>query len=177
MRGRGHVDLASGAPGQGRLQLVFTETGLGNCAIPIGTEWSFIRLSPRSSPGAELTADPVGGFSPLPPNPEDALAVLDGLWLLERGGHLLRLRSYGTYAIDDMGLLRTDPYDAGTIEVAGTTLILVSVAGSNRCEEGDRLLLRNVGVDEIGSTLRAIVGDDECSHALGTRSTWIRLSP
>lgn len=167
----------AGLPGQGRLQLVFTETGMGNCAIPIGTEWSLIRLSPRTSPGAELTADPVGGFSPLPANPEAALAVLDGLWLLERGGHLLRLRSYGTYAIDDMGLLGTDPYDAGTIEVASTTLTLVSVAGSNRCDEGDRLVLRNVGVDETGSTLRAIVGDDECSHALGARPTWIRLSP
>jgi hypothetical protein len=167
----------AGLPDQGRLQLVFTETGLGDCAIPIGTEWSFIRLSPRSSPGTELTADPVGGFSSLPANPEDALAVLDGLWLLERGGHLLRLRSYGTYAIDDMGLLGTDPYDAGTIEVASTTLILVSVAGSNRCDEGDRLVLRNVGVDEIGSALRAIVGNDECSHALGARPTWIRLSP
>ena len=55
---------------------------------------------------------------------------------LERSGHLLRLRSYGTYAIDDMGLLGTDPYDAGTIEVASTTFILVSVAGSNRCDEG-----------------------------------------
>jgi hypothetical protein len=166
----------AGLPGQGRLQLVFSETGLGTCAIPIGTEWSFIRLSPRSSPGVELTADPVGEFSPLPANPEEALAVLDGLWLLERGGHLLRLRSYGTYAIDDMGLLGTDPYDAGTIEMASTTLILVSVAGSNRCDEGDRLVLRDVGVDEIGGTLRAIVGDDDCSHALGARPTWIRLS-
>jgi hypothetical protein len=167
----------AGLRAEGQLQLVFTETGLGECAIPIGTEWSFIRLSPRSSPGAELTADLVGGFSPLPANPDEALAILDGLWLLEGGGHLLRLRPYGTYAIDDMGLLGTDPYDAGTIEVARKTLTLVSVAGSNRCAQGDRLVLRNVWLDEIGRTLRATVGDDECSHALGARPTWIRLSP
>ena len=109
----------TGVPEDGRLQLVFTETGRGQCAIPIGTEWSFIRLSPKSSAGADLTADPVGRFAPLPADPDEALEVLDGLWLLERGGHLVRLRPYGTYAIDDTGLLGTDPYDAGTIELAG----------------------------------------------------------
>jgi hypothetical protein len=167
----------AGLAGEGELQLVFTDTGLGECAIPIGTEWSFIRLSPRSSPGAELTADPVGRFSPLPANTEEALAALDGLWLLEGGGHLLRMRSYGSYAIDDTGLLGTDPYDAGTIEVTKGTLTLMSVASSNRCAEGDRLVLRNVQLDEIGRTLRAVVAEDECSHALGDRPTWMRISP
>jgi hypothetical protein len=166
----------AGVPEDGRLQLVFTETGRGQCAIPIGTEWSFIRLSPRSSAGADITADPVGGFAPLPANPDEALEVLDGLWLLGSGGHLLRLRPYGTYAIDHMGLLASDPYDAGAIEVAGTTLTLVSVAGSNRCAEGDRLVLRSVRIDEIGRSLRGRVVQDDCSHATGTRPTWIRLS-
>ena len=166
----------TGVPEAGRLQLVFTQTGRGQCAIPIGTEWSFIRLSPRSSAGADLTADPVGGFAPLPANADEALEVLDGLWLLEQGGHLLRLRPYGTYAIDDTGLLGTDPYDAGAIEVAGTTLTLVSGAGSSRCAEGDRLVLRSVQIDEIGRSLRGTVVDDDCSHGIGARPTWIRLS-
>jgi hypothetical protein len=166
----------AGLPGEGRLSLVFTETGLGNGAYPIGTEWSFIRLSPRSSSGAVLRAEPVGELSPLP-DPDEAPAVLDGRWLLERGGHLLRLRSFGTYAIDDMGLLAADPYDAGTIGVTKTTLTLVSVAGSNRCAEGNTLVLQNVRIDEIGRTLQATVANDECSHALGARPTWIRLSP
>jgi hypothetical protein len=167
----------AGVPEDGRLQLVFTETGRGNCAIPIGTEWSFIRLSPKSSAGADVTVDPVGGFASLPANPDEALEALDGLWLLEGGGHLLRLRSYGTYAIDDMGLLGADPYDAGAIEVAGTTLTLVSGAGSNRCAEGDRLVLRNVRLDEIGRTLRGTVVEDGCPHVIGARPTWVRLSP
>lgn len=162
-------------PEDGRLQLIFTETGRGQCAIPIGTEWSFIRLSPRSSAGADLMSDPVGGFGPLPANPDEALGLLDGLWLLERGGHLLRLRPEGTYAIDDMGLLGTDPYDAGAIEVAGTTLTLVSGAGSNRCAEGDRLVLRSVRIDQIGRSLRGTVVDDDCSHGIGARPTWIAL--
>jgi hypothetical protein len=166
----------TGLPEAGRLRLVFTRTGTGQCAIPIGTEWSFIRLSPRSSAGADLTADPVGGFAPLPANADEALEVLDGLWLLERGGHLLRLRPYGTYAIDDAGLLATDPYDAGAIEVAGTTLTLVSAAGSHRCAEGDRLVLRNVQIDDIGRSLRGTVVDDDCSHGIDARPTWIRLS-
>ena len=166
----------SGLLGEGQLQLVFTETGIGECGIPIGTEWSLIRLSPRSSAGAELAAEPAGGFSPLPADPEEALEMLDGLWLLEGGGHLLRLRPYGTYAIDDEGLLATDPYDAGRIEVARNTLTLVSVAGSNRCAEGDRLVLRNVRIDGIGRTLRGIVADDECSHALSAGPTWIRIT-
>lgn len=166
----------AGVPEDGRLQLVFTETGRGQCAIPIGTEWLFIRLSPRSSAGADITADPVGGFAPLPANSDEALEVLDGLWLLESGGHLLRLRPYGTYAIDDVGLLGSDPYDAGAIEVEGTTLILVSGAGSNRCAEGDRLVLRSVRIDEIGRSFRGTVIQDDCSHATGTRPTWIRLS-
>jgi hypothetical protein len=166
----------AGVPEDGQLHLVFTQTGRGNCAIPIGTEWSFIRLSPPSSSGQDLTADPVGRFAPLPANTEEALEALDGLWLLERGGHLLRLRPYGTYAIDDTGLLGADPYDAGTIEVAGSTLTLVSAAGSDRCAEGDRLVLRDVRIDEIGRSLRGVVVDDECSHAIGTRPTWIALS-
>ena len=166
----------TGVPEDGRLQLVFTETGTGSCAIPVGTEWSFIRLSPRSSAGAGLTVDPSGRFAPLPANPDEALEVLDGLWLLERGGHLLRLRPYGTYAMDDMGLLGSDPYDAGEIEVAGSTLTLVSVAGSNRCAAGDRLVLSSVRVDEIGRSLRGRVTRDDCSHHIGVRPTWMRLS-
>ncbi len=166
----------TGVPEDGRLQLVFTRTGRGQCAIPIGTEWSFVRLSPRSPAGADITADPVGGSAPLPANSDEALRVLDGLWLLEGGGHLLRLRPYGTYAIDDMGLLGTDPHDAGAIEVAATTLTLVSGAGSNQCAEGDRLVLRSVRIDEIGRSLRGTVVRDDCTHATGTRATWIRLS-
>ena len=166
----------AGVPEDGRLQLVFTETGQGNCAIPIGTEWSFIRLSPESSAGADLRVDPVGKFAPLPANPDEALEVLDGLWLLERGGHLLRLRPYGTYAIDDTGLLGADPYDAGAIEVAGTTLTLVSGANSNRCAGGDRLVLRDVRIDEIGRSLQGVIVIDDCSHAIGARPTWMRLS-
>ena len=98
------------------------------------------------------------------------------MWLLERGGHLVRLRPYSTYEIDDMGLLGTDPYDAGMIDLARDTLTLVSAAGSNRCAEGDRLVLRGVRVDEIGRSLRGRVVDNDCSHAIGTRPTWIRLS-
>ncbi|MGH2635497.1 MAG: hypothetical protein ACRDHU_05055 [Actinomycetota bacterium] len=121
-------------------------------------------------------ANPIGGFARLPASSDEALEVLDGLWLLGRGGHLLRLRPYGTYAIDDTGLLGTDPYDAGAIEVAGTTLTLVSGAGSTRCAEGDRLVLRSVQIDETGRSLRGTVVDDDCSHAIGARPTWIRLS-
>jgi hypothetical protein len=166
----------AGVPEDGRLQLVFTETGQGACAIPIGTEWSFVRLSPRSPAGADLAVDPSGRSGPLPANPEAALEVLDGLWLLEGGGHLLRLRPYGTYAIDDMGVLGTDPYDAGEIEVTGDTLTLVSAAGSNRCAAGDRLVLSIVQVDEIGRSLRGRVIRDDCSHHLGARPVWMRLS-
>ena len=166
----------SGVPEHGRLQLVFTETGRGSCAIPVGTEWSFIRLSPRSAAGAELTEDPGGGFAPLPANPDEALAVLEGLWLLEGGGHLLRLRPHGTYAIDDAGVLGTDPYDAGAIEVAKGTLTLVSVAGSNRCAPGDRLVLSSVQVDETARSLRGRVTRDDCSHRIGVRPIWMRLS-
>lgn len=166
----------AGVPEDGRLQLIFTETGRGSCAIPVGTKWSFIRLSPRSSAGAGLTVDPNGGFASLPANRDAALEVLDGLWLLERGGHLLRLRPYGTYAIDDMGVLGTDPYDAGEIEVAESTLTLVSLAGSNRCAAGDRLVLSNVQVDEIGRSLRGRVIRDDCSHHVGVRPIWMRLS-
>ena len=98
------------------------------------------------------------------------------MWLLERGGHPLRLRSYGTFAIDDTGLLATDPYDAGAIEVAGTTLTLVSGAGSARCAEGDRLVLRRVQIDEIGRSLRGTVVVDDCSHGIGARPAWMGLS-
>ena len=166
----------AGVPADGELLLVFTETGMGACAIPVGTEWPFIRLSPRSSAGAALTVDPSGRFVPLPANPDAALEVLDGLWLLEGGGHLLRLRPYGTYAVDDMGVLGIDTYDAGAIELMEGTLTLVSAAGSSRCAAGDRFVLSGVQVDEIGRSLRGKVIRDDCSHDIGVRPIWMRLS-
>ena len=166
----------AGVPVDGRLNLVFAQTGHGGCAIPVGTEWSFIRLSPASEAGAGITVDQVGELAPLPEDPDEALEALDGLWLLEGTGQLLRLRSYGTYAIDDDGVLGAEAYDSGNVELDGSTLTLVSAVGSDRCSEGDRLVLEDVRIDEIGRSLHGTVVEDACSHGLGAEPVWIRLS-
>jgi hypothetical protein len=47
----------AGISEDGQLDTVLTEPGAGNCAQPVGTEWTFIRVSPRSAASAGITAE------------------------------------------------------------------------------------------------------------------------
>jgi hypothetical protein len=46
----------AGLSGDGHLDTVLTERGTGNCARPVGTKWTFIRVSPSSEGGQTIQA-------------------------------------------------------------------------------------------------------------------------
>jgi hypothetical protein len=162
--------LRAGIPEDGRLHTVMTEPG---CTVTAGTEWTWTRVSPSSAAGAEITAgDPSGDAAP----PEDVIS-LRGIWLLEGSGHLLRISWSGSYTVDDMGRLGTDPIDEGRVELKGRTLIFTSGGGSRGCGQGARWVWGNVSAETFGTVIRGTAREDECGHgAEGAELTWIRIS-
>lgn len=103
-------------------------------------------------------------------------ADLTGLWRSQ--AHLLRFGADGTWAIDDEGRkkLESFPDDAGTFDVDGTTLTMVS-SGKNLCGEGE------LWVWQIELTapkkFAAVPERDDCMGEVGSehRYTWARISP
>lgn len=164
--------LDAGLLEDGRLLTVNREDP--DCLAFAGTEVTWIRVSPPSAPSAAITADvPPGGWSTLPLGTG---SLLRGIWLLEGGGHLLRLATDGTYALDGDGTLATDPDDVGTFEVdreAGT-ITLSTGPDSHACSEGDTLLW--VDAQYGGNAIRSELGSTDCSAHEGLSGTWIRIS-
>ena len=160
----------TGLPDAGRLDTVMVEPG---CGVASGTEWTWTRVSPVSAAGTTIRASsPSGDEGP----PEDALA-LDGIWLLEGTGQLLRISFSGSYAIDDQGTLGTAPYDEGDVEIDGRTMVLISGPGSRECRDGARWTWTAVAVEPFGAAMRATSDRDVCGHGLDdVELTWIRIS-
>lgn len=139
-----------------------------------GTEWTWVRVSPGSPAGAQITAPAASGEG-VPPSEEWQLS---GIWLLEGTGQLLRFSTDGTYALDDRGRLRGDPNDQGTFEVDGKgTIMLTSGAQSHTCAEGTSWVWKDVRVIVSIGTLRGVVTKDDGKRDLGPDMTWVRLSP
>ena len=162
--------LRVGVSADGRLDSVMTEPG---CGVARGTEWSWTRVSPASALGTEIRAPaPSGDAAP----PVDVRS-LEGIWLLEGTGQLLRISFSGAYAIDDTGTLGTDPYDEGTIEVRGAKVVLISGPGSRACQAGATWEWATVVVEPFGSAMRGVMRTDECGHGVeDTKLTWVRIS-
>ena len=160
----------TGLPEDGRLETFMVEPG---CGVTSGTEWTWTRVSPVSTGGMTIRAgSPSGDAEP----PEDALA-LDGIWLLEGTGQLLRISFSGSYAIDDQGTLGTAAYDEGALEIDGRTVVLVSGPDSRECREGARWTWTAVAVEPFGLAMRATSGRDVCGHRVEDAAlTWIRIS-
>jgi hypothetical protein len=168
-------------PDEGRLVTTFTETVDGNCDIGAGSKWTWIRVSPNSPAGAAMTAPDI------PAGDEISVAScrLTGIWLLEGSGQRIRFSSDGTYAVDDGGLLGSDPDDTGSYEVVDGTVTLTS-AGSASCTVGDVQVWEGATVAQLrlhenlpvySSLLRSGAAEPGCSIYPSSELTWLRLSP
>jgi hypothetical protein len=171
----------TGVQSEGRMHIVSLEDGAGNCSIGLGTKWSFTRVSPISQATAQITAQDSAGKG-APPSPR----MLQGIWLEEgrvasgpaprrRGTNLLRFAWDETYAIDDGGMLGTNPNDEGTFLIDEGTLKFTSGSDTRACSPGAVTMWKQVRLS--GRTLRAVVARDECGGSVGAELTWILLSP
>jgi hypothetical protein len=103
-------------------------------------------------------------------------AEILGVWRLENGERLFWLGADGRFAIDDRGLLDTAPAAVGTYELAGATIRLENGEG-DLCPPGSWELEATLAGD---GALETVVGEDvegRCSVGVGTRWTWLRVSP
>jgi hypothetical protein len=175
------IDFTVEMPEEGRLLTVVTDTGSGKgCVIPVGTESTWLRVSPYSPPGAATFTIVSSVDDTNPPSRQ----TIYGIWQRQGSGQLLRFGIDGTYAIDDGGLLR-NPDDIGSYELDGDTITFTS-AGSATCTAGDnqvweRLSLGSVRLQQEDflhtRLLNVTAGDPECPiHSAGDQ-TWLRISP
>lgn len=142
---------------------------VGECFIPVGEPYNFSQISPISPAAAEISA---GRFTRLDVGPlssEIFPSHLDGYWLVEGTGHLLRWGPSGSYRLDDAGEMATNPRDVGTVELGPSTLTFTSGADSHGCALGDVMVWENVEIDDEG--LRGVVRTDACGRALGDEMT------
>ena len=158
-----------GVSSDGRLDTVMTEPG---CGVAEGTRWAWTRVSPASEAGTEIRAAAPSGDAT---RPEDVVS-LQGVWLLEGTGQLLRVSFSGSYAMDDDGSLGVDPSDEGLLEVQGHKIVLVSGSGSRTCAANARWVWGEVELEPFGTRMRAVSRSDACGHGFGEALTWIRIS-
>lgn len=156
-------------PADGRLHTVMSEPG---CDVAAGVEWTWTRVSPASAGGTSIERDPTVATQPI----EDVVS-LQGIWLLEGTGQLLRISWSGAYVIDDAGRLSSGSFDVGELAPDGGTLSLSSGRGSRGCHEGDRWVWDEVRVDAFAHVMRATQVRDDCGHGTArARMVWIRIS-
>ena len=176
------IDFTAAMPEDGRLHTVVTDAGSGGgCAMPVGTESEWIRVSPISTAGSATITTVFNADDTQPP----AIQSIFGIWHREGSGQLLRFGIDGTYAVDDGGVLTSDPDDTGTYEINGATISFTS-AGSATCAAGDAqvwdgVTLATVGLHEEDLLYTRLLGstasESECSiHASGAQK-WLRISP
>jgi hypothetical protein len=158
---------SGGIVSEGRLELEHRGTeegsGVGVCTFPIGEPFHFLRVSPTSPAAADV--DP--GFYVGPSGPitaETGPFDLEGYWLVEGTGHLLRVDFSGGYRMDDAGALADTPSDAGSLEVGSRTLTFTSGGAANGCAEGDLMVVTNARVKE--GAIRGVVSRDDCGRGL-----------
>lgn len=167
----------AGIVDDGRLEAVHrgvdsdSPANMGECTLPVGEPFDLTRVSPTSPAAANITP---GVYLGGPVTGETTALDLEGLWLVEGTGHLLRLDFSGSYLLDDAGELATNPQDAGTVEIGPRTLTFVSGASARGCAEGDSMVWRRVGVED--GRIRATVGEDSCGRDLGGAVTLLFLN-
>jgi hypothetical protein len=155
----------------GRMHTENIEDGTGVCSTGLGSQWSFVRVSPTSPASATITAN-ASSAEGVPPS---TLQMIRGIWLEVQGDDLLRVSWDTSYAVDDTGRLAGNPDDAGTIALGDKgTITLTSDAGSRTCPEGAVTIWEDVRMS--AGTLRGVVTKDECTGNVGVERTWILIA-
>jgi hypothetical protein len=116
-------------------------------------------MSPAAAdiePGFYIGSGPITG--------ETEPADLEGYWLVEGTGHLLRVDFAGGYRMDDDGALAEAPRDAGSLQVGPRTLTFTSGGGGAGCAEGDVLVVAKARAED--GAIRGVVSRDDCGRGL-----------
>jgi hypothetical protein len=143
---------------------------LGTCIVPVGEPRDFTRISPTSPAAATISpSDHIEGSL----TSDTPMVDLQGFWLMEATGHLLRLDPSGGYRLDDGGELAADPDDAGMVAIGSQTLTFTTGNRADECAEGDTMVWSNVRVED--GRLRAVVDEDSCGRGLAGNVTLLFL--
>jgi hypothetical protein len=101
-----------------------------------------------------------------------SLTQLRGVWFEEDGSHLLSIGPDGSYALDDSGLLDTDPDDVGTVEIdEDGSIRFVSGEGSRECSPGDAWVWGSAELAQAG-LLPVAEANASCPAGVQGPSRW-----
>jgi hypothetical protein len=161
----------------GRLEAVFRgiqgdqdPEAVGECTLPVGEPYGLTQVSPASPAAAAVTARYHASTSiTAETNPVD----LQGIWLVEGTGYLLRLDWSGAYRLDDGGELGSNPDDVGRVEFGSSTLTFTSGTGGQGCAAGDVMRWENVRWED--GVLRGTVSEDGCGRDIGSDAALLFL--
>jgi hypothetical protein len=134
--------------------------------------------SPAPETDEAATGDDMADEMPAVAGDEPEPAGLVGVWVLEGAHRLLLLAQDGRFAVDDRGVLDTDPAAGGTWALDGRTLRFANGAESAICSDGAEWSLRAGRLEDGAIETVFAAGDDpQCPVGVGTRWQWIRISP
>jgi hypothetical protein len=162
-------------PENGRLKIVHTEEATGECLVPSGTEWTLIRVMPRTYVEGSAAIRAITDSGPAEGRRPTA-SELAGIWFSPESP-LVALGGDGTFVIDNKGNLETDPAVRGTFEVNGDTSTF-TIGGGHACVPGDSWTWQT-SLSEDG-LLHIVHGEEasgNCREPRGTEWTLIRVSP
>jgi hypothetical protein len=161
-------------PEDGRLHIVHTEEAADPCRIPLKTEWTLIRLMPRTyiEGSAAVRATTAAGPTEGPPPTESELA---GIWL-SPAAPLVGFSRDGTFVIDNGGYFDTDPSVQGRYNVDGDTITFPNVSG-HACPGASFAWQASLPADGLLHIVHREEGEGKCREPLGTEWTFIRVSP
>ncbi|RYP83683.1 hypothetical protein EKO23_18170 [Nocardioides guangzhouensis] len=157
--------MRASLPEPGFAHVVHTQPGTGSCSQMRDARWVLEQVAP--SKGLEdlgFSAEP--GWGPATGLP----GSLYGVWVAERGGHVLEIDPDGSYSvIDESG----EPVDRGQWSLRGRGLTLTSSADSSACSAGDRLVWSGLEQVDPGTTgMRGTVAENTCAAAWADK-TWV----
>jgi hypothetical protein len=169
-----------GVSGDGKLRAEFIESST-DCTMPLGTVWSFTRISPQSPASEAITTEIATDAG----EPVTSPRQVGGLWRLEGTGQLVLIDiDDGTYQIDDAGQIGADPNDTGSLEVdEDGTITFISGPESRDCSAGDRMTWTRTerlsatvdhAVVQDAFVLSTVASEDTCRDLEGALN-WIRM--
>jgi len=142
---------------------------LGGYAVGSGLAITVVLLATMLARDAGPGTGTVTGT---PPPTALTLPQLHGVWFEEDGSHLLSIGLDGSYALDDTGLLDTDPDDLGTVAInADGSVRFVSVGASRACPPGDAWVWRSAVITGSGQ-LEVSGATTACTAAREGSSSW-----
>jgi len=180
-----HWTMAIDIHMDGTMRETFTDAAPG-CPLQAGVRLDLTRLAPASFSGLLIQGILESVYSD-PATPEapsarpKSLLDLNGIWLVEGSGRLVRLTSgvsspfRGTYAIDDDGDLDTAPDDVGTVSLATDgTLTFTASSRSAGCPPGSQFAMHGVRVSL--DLLTGSLSGQPCRQRGDLHGGWVGVS-